>query len=81
MRGDRVGVGDVGEVSDRTWISGHPTSGDDGRGSGGKRNAGLVSRRYIIEHVTSFEQGRHWIGIGDGTRVEHWSRDVYWTCA
>jgi hypothetical protein len=81
MRGDRVGVGDVGEVSDRTRISCNKTSGDDNRRARRKRNAGLVSRRYIIEHVTSFEQGRHWIGIGDGARVEHGTRDVYWTCA
>jgi len=30
MRVDRVGVGDLGEVSGGTWSSGHPSSCDDG---------------------------------------------------
>ena len=33
MRGDGVGVGDIDEVHGGTRSSGHPTGGDDGRGS------------------------------------------------
>jgi len=31
MRGDGVGVGDIGEVSVDAWRSGDTASGDDGR--------------------------------------------------
>jgi hypothetical protein len=34
LRGDGMGVGDVSEVSEDAWGSGHMSGGDDGRGAG-----------------------------------------------
>jgi hypothetical protein len=42
MRGLRLGVGDVGAVSCRAWGSRVTSGGDDGSGSGGERDAGVV---------------------------------------
>ena len=42
MRGDGVGVGDVGEVRGGAWGSGDAAGGDDGRGSGREREPGMV---------------------------------------
>ena len=42
MRGDGVGVGDVGEVPCGTRVTRDAAGGDDGRGSKGKHDAGLV---------------------------------------
>ena len=42
MRGDGVGVGDVGEVHGGARGSGHTAGGDDGGGSGGQRESGMV---------------------------------------
>ena len=42
MRGDGVGVGDIGEVPDRTRDSQHTSHGDDCRGSGREHVAGVV---------------------------------------
>ena len=77
MRGDRVGVGDIGEVSGRTRDKRHPTRGDDGRGSGGKRNTGLVGGHGRIEHDASGQPSRDRIGIGDGARGKSGTRCVH----
>ena len=42
MRGDGVGVGDIGEVPGDAWSSGDTASGDDGRGAIGERDTGVV---------------------------------------
>jgi len=42
MRVDRVGVGDLGEVSDGTWSSGHPASRDDGGCTRRQHHADMV---------------------------------------
>ena len=77
MRGDRVGVGDIGEVSDWSQISKDWTRGDDGRGSGGKRNTGLVGGHGRIEHDAPGQPSRDRIGIGDGARGESGTRCVH----
>ena len=44
MRGDGVGVGDVGEVPDRARLAGHASGGDDGGCCSEKRDSILVCR-------------------------------------
>jgi len=42
MRGDGVGIRDVGAVSCGTWGRGDTSGGDDGRGAGRERKPGVV---------------------------------------
>jgi hypothetical protein len=42
MRGDGVGVGDIGEVPDDARSAGDTAGDDDGAGAGRQRDAGLV---------------------------------------
>ena len=42
MRGNTMGVGDVGEVSSWPWSKGIKAGGHDGRGAGGERDTGVV---------------------------------------
>ena len=46
MRGDGVGVGDVGAVPGGAWGGGHTTGGDDGGGARRERERGVVSRSF-----------------------------------
>ena len=55
MRGHRVGVGDVGEVSGRTRGTGDSASGDDGGGARRKRDPGLVGGNRVAERDASGE--------------------------
>ena len=50
MRGNRVGVGDIGEMSSRACRSRHPSSGGDGRGADWERNAKLLYGYGRTEH-------------------------------
>ena len=43
MRGDGVGVGDVGAVPGGAWSSGHSAGGDDGRGAGREHGSAMYS--------------------------------------
>ena len=43
LQGDRVGVGDIDEVSTKASASGDTSGGDDGGGAGQQRDARLVS--------------------------------------
>jgi hypothetical protein len=42
MRGDGVGVGDIGEVPGDARRAGHAAADDDGGGAGRQRDAGVV---------------------------------------
>ena len=79
MRGDRVGVGDICEVSCDDWTSGDTPSGDDGRGDRGKRDTGMVGRLGVIEFDVPWEPSRDRISVNDGTWVEHGVCGVHWT--
>jgi len=68
MRGDRVGVGDICEVSCDDWTSGDTPSGDDGRGDRGKRDTGMVGRLGVIERDAPSEPSRDRVGISIVTR-------------
>ena len=70
MRGDGVGVGDLGAVPGGAWWSGYPTGGDDGRGARGQHVGGILSGGGGDERDAARERGRDGVGIGDGARVE-----------
>jgi len=47
MRGDKVGVGDIGAMPCGAWGSGDATCGDDGRGAVRERDGGIFSGRWL----------------------------------
>ena len=68
MRGDGVGVGDIGEVHGVAWGSGDTAGGDDGRGAGRERDGGVVGGRGgRDERGAETEPGGDGVGVGDGT--------------
>jgi len=77
MRVDRVGVRDLGEVPGRHGISGHSSSGDDGRGKGRECNAGILSGCIRAERDASPESSRHGIEVSDGARVKHGACELH----
>jgi len=77
MREYEVGVGDLGEVSGRHWISGHSSCGDDGRGEGNDCNADILSGCIKAERDASPESSRHGIELSDGARVEHGACELH----
>ena len=70
MRGDRVGVGDIDEVSDGAGASGDTSDGDDGRGAGRQHDAELVSRCGRREHGAERQSCGDRIGVGDGAWIK-----------
>ena len=77
MRGDGVGVGDIGEVHGDAWGGGDTTGGDDGRGAGRERDTGMVGGRCGAERDASAEPSGDRVGVSDGTRGEHGACDVH----
>ena len=77
MRGDRVGVGDVGQVPRRTCITRHTACGDDGGGARSKCQPDLVCRCNMCRHDAKIQPSGHGISIDDGTRLEHGVVDVH----
>ena len=71
MRGDGVGVGDVGEVPGGAWGGGHTAGGDDGGGSGREHDGGMVGGHVRGEHDAATERSGDGIGVDDGA----WIRD------
>jgi hypothetical protein len=71
MRGDGVGVGDIGEVHGDGRSSGDSTGDDDGRGERREHDARVVGGRGLIERDGSSEPSRHRVGVSDGARGEH----------
>ena len=79
MRGDGVGVGDIGEVSGVCVCSSRDKAGgDDGGGAGRECDAGMVRGFAFYEHDAVEEQGRNGVADGDGARGEHGACDVHW---
>ena len=77
MRVYAVGIGDVGEMSNRTWRSWDSTGGDDGGRTGIKHDPGVVGGYGYAEHHSSGEQGRDRLGVSDGAWSEHGAGVVY----
>ena len=71
MRGDGVGVGDVGEVQGVVWGEGDTEGGDDGRGAGRELDGGLDSRRASCEPDDERQPCLHRVIVIDGA----WGRD------
>ena len=67
MRGDKMGVGHIGEVPVDTWGSGDTASGDDSRGAGIERDTGMVAGLGVIEHDATAEPSGDSVSVGDDT--------------
>ena len=80
MRGDTVGVGDVGEVQGRTRGWRYASSGDDGRADGRERDRGMVCRGAWPEHHSQGQRCWDGIDIDDCVRGEHGAGVVYRSC-
>jgi hypothetical protein len=71
MRGDGVAIGDVSAVSCGSRGRRDTSGVDDGRGAGGKRDAGVVGGHCRTEQDAAIEPRRDRVGVDDGTRIEH----------
>jgi hypothetical protein len=79
LRGDGVGVGDIGEVPGDARSAGDAAADDDGGGAGRQRDAGVVGGRRGLERDGSTEPSGDRVGVGDGARGEHGACDVHGT--
>jgi hypothetical protein len=79
MRGDGLGVGDIGEVQGDTRSPEDTEAGDDGGGAGREQDAGVVGGRGGIERDTSTEPSGNGVGFGHGARGKHGASDVHGT--
>jgi hypothetical protein len=79
MRGDGVGVGDIGEVPGDARSAGDAAADDDGGGAERQRDAGVVGGCGGIERDGSTEPSGDRVGVGDGARGEHGACDVHGT--
>jgi hypothetical protein len=79
LRGNGVGVGDIGEVPGHARREGDTTGDDDGGGAGRQRDAGVVGGRGGLEHDGPTEPSGDRVGVGDGARGEHGACDVHGT--
>ena len=77
MRGDGVGVGDVGAVPCGTWGAGDPAGGDDGGRSWRKRDAGMVGGPCRAERDATTEPSGDGVDVDDGAWGGPGARDVY----
>jgi hypothetical protein len=77
MRGNKLGVGDVGAVSCGTWGSRDTSGGDDSRGAGRERDAGLVGGHSRTELDAASEPRRGRMVVDDGTRIKYGSGGIY----
>ena len=71
LRGDRVGVGDVGQVSWWTWSVWHSPRGDDSWGAGSKQHARMVGRSCGDKRDASRQPCCDRVGVIDGAWVKH----------
>jgi hypothetical protein len=79
LRGDGVGVGDIGALPGHAGSAGHAAGDDDGGGAGRQRDAGVVGGRRGLERDGSTEPSGDRVGVGDGARGEHGAGDVHGT--
>ena len=73
MRGDRVGVRDIGTVQGGAWGSGDETYCVVNWRTIWEHERGMVSGRWLGQRDASGKQCRDWIGTSDGARVEPWA--------
>ena len=72
MRGDSVGVGDIGAVQGGLWSSGDTACGDDGRGAIRQRDCGILDGHWQGERDEGIQQGGNRVGVRDGARGWAW---------
>jgi hypothetical protein len=65
MRGDRVGVGDVGTVQGGARGSGDASCGDDGRESIRQRDRSILDGPWQVDLDEGLQQGGDRVGVGD----------------
>jgi hypothetical protein len=79
LRGDGVGVGDIGEVPGDARSAGDWAFNLDGGAAGRQRDARVVGGRRGRERDGSTEPSGDRVGVGDGARGEHGACDVHGT--
>ena len=77
MRGDGLGVGDIGEVHGDARSSRDATDGDDGGGARRERDASVVGGPGVGERDAGGQCRGDRIGVGDGTWVGHGADGVH----
>ena len=77
MRGDGVGVGDIGTVPGDAGRSGDAAGGDDGGGAGRERVGDLVGGWGDSERDGAGEPGRDGVGVIDGAGGGDGACDVH----
>jgi hypothetical protein len=77
MRGDEVGVGDVGAVLDILGGEGVAAGGDDGGRAVRERQRHVLGGYGRDERDRTIQQRRNWVSVGDGTRGRAWACFVY----
>ena len=68
MRGDRVGVGDIGEVHGGPGVNGHSTCDDDCWREIYEHEPGMVSRRGVHKRDAFDQPSRDGVVVSDGAR-------------
>ena len=70
MRGDGVGLRDVGAMHDgRTWVARHRCYCDDCRGAGREHDGGVLDGRGQLELGITEQQCRDWISVSDSAWI------------
>ena len=77
MRGDGVGVGDIGEVPGIAWRTGDAAGGDVIISARRERDPSVVGGRGDDERDETGEQGGDGVGVGDGARGGDGACDVH----
>jgi hypothetical protein len=72
MRGDRVGIGDIGAVQGWARGSGDASCGDDGRGAIRQRDRSILNGQWQGERDEGIQQGGDRVGICDSARCWFW---------
>jgi hypothetical protein len=80
VRGDGVGVGDVGAVPGGAWVSGHSSDDGDVRGAEREHDGGLVRGRDRDERDGTGQCSRDGVSVGDGTRGRAGAAGAYRSC-
>ena len=80
MRGDGVGVGDVGEVPRGARSHGHTTGGDDGWGPSWHRICWLVRRLGWLECFNPHQSSSHRLAVPEWNSVAQHSNHHFFVC-
>jgi hypothetical protein len=80
VRGDGVGVGDVGAVPGGAWVSGHSSGDSYVRGAEREHDGRLVRGRDRDERDGTGQCSRDGVSVGDGTRGQTWAAGAYRSC-